>query len=407
MMTNKKGNHRMNSNRFIQIMKSRQHIVLALLVAVALPLSLVLSGCAASTPLTLAPPAVSPKEPVTTPSALPVVSLYDEEAIVTLYNQTIPAVVEIKTVVRGNESPGGMFGTPNLRGQGSGFIVDKEGHILTNNHVVDGASSVNVTLHSGETLDAQVVGTDRENDLALLKVDAGKISSISPLPWGDSDNVKPGQMAIALGSPFGLEGSITVGIISGVERVMASAHERSITNMLQTDTAINPGNSGGPLLDSKGEVIGINTAIEPSSNGIGFAIPINNAKSLLPALLQGGEVSTPWLGISGTEIDQTLASKLDLATDHGVYVVSVMPDSPAEKAGLVPGGSDQGSPTSGGDIITAINGREVTAVSDLLQYLNTKKVGEQVSLTVIRGDETIVVEVTLGEWPQDITLPQG
>ncbi len=383
----------MNSNRFVRIMKSRQRIVLASLVAVALPLSLVLSGCAASTPLTLAPPAVSPKEPVTAPSALPVVSLYDEEAIVTLYNQTIPAVVEIRAVVR--------------RGQGSGFIVDKEGHILTNNHVVDGASSVNVTLHSGETLDAQVVGTDRENDLALLKVDAGKISSISPLPWGNSDNVKPGQMAIALGSPFGLEGSITVGIISGVERVMASAHERSITNMLQTDTAINPGNSGGPLLDSKGEVIGINTAIQPSSNGIGFAIPINNAKSLLPALLQGGEVGTPWLGISGTEIDQTLASKLDLATAHGVYVVSVMPDSPAEKAGLVPGGSDQGSPTSGGDIITAINGREVTAVSDLLQYLNTKKVGEQVSLTVIRGDETIVVEVTLGEWPQDIALPQG
>lgn len=383
----------MNSNRFIQIVKSRQRIVLVLLIAVVLPLSLVLSGCAASTPLTLAPPAISPREPVTAPSALPVVSLYDEEAIVTLYNQMIPAVVEIKTVER--------------RGQGSGFIVDKEGHILTNNHVVDGASSVSVTLHSGETLDAQVVGTDRENDLALLKVDTGKISSISPLPWGNSDNVNPGQMAIALGSPFGLEGSITVGIISGVERVMAGAHERSITNMLQTDTAINPGNSGGPLLDSKGEVIGINTAIQPSSNGIGFAIPINNAKSLLPALLQGGEVSTPWLGISGTEIDQTLASKLDLATDHGVYVVSVMPDSSAEKAGLVPGGSDQGSPTSGGDIITAINGREVTAVSEILQYLNTKKVGEQVSLTVIRGDETIVVEVTLGEWPQDIVLPQG
>lgn len=383
----------MNSNRFIQIVKSRQRIVLVLLIAVALPLSLVLSGCAASTPLTLAPPAISPREPVTAPSALPVVSLYDEEAIVTLYNQMIPAVVEIKTVER--------------RGQGSGFIVDKEGHILTNNHVVDGASSVSVTLHSGETLDAQVVGTDRENDLALLKVDTGKISSISPLPWGNSDNVNPGQMAIALGSPFGLEGSITVGIISGVERVMAGAHERSITNMLQTDTAINPGNSGGPLLDSKGEVIGINTAIQPASNGIGFAIPINNAKSLLPALLQGGEVSTPWLGISGTEIDQTLASKLDLATDHGVYVVSVMPDSSAEKAGLVPGGSDQGSPASGGDIITAINGREVTAVSEILQYLNTKKVGEQVSLTVIRGDETIVVEVTLGEWPQDIVLPQG
>ncbi len=397
----------MNSNRFVRIMKSRQRIVLALLVAVAVPLSLVLSGCAASTPLTLAPPAVSPKEPVTAPSALPVVSLYDEEAIVTLYNQTIPAVVEIKTVVSGNESPGGMFGTPNLRGQGSGFIVDKEGHILTNNHVVDGASSVNVTLHSGETLDAQVVGTDRENDLALLKVDTEKIISISPLPWGDSDNVKPGQMAIALGSPFGLEGSITVGIISGVERAMAGAQARSITNMLQTDAAINPGNSGGPLLDSKGEVIGINTAIKASSNGIGFAIPINNAKSLLPALLQGGEVSTPWLGVSGTEIDETLASKLNLATDHGVYVVSVLPASPAEKAGLVPGGSDQSGPTPGGDIITAIDGRNVATVSDLLQYFNTKKVGEQVSLTVIRGGKTITVEVTLGEWPKDMPLPQG
>jgi len=397
----------MNSNRFVQIMKVRQRIVLALLVAVALSASLLFSGCAASTLLASATPTVIPEEPVATTSALPIVSLYDEEAIVTLYNQAIPAVVEIKTVVSGSESSLGIFGTPNVRGQGSGFVIDEEGHILTNNHVVDGASSVSVTLHSGETLEAQILSTDRENDLALLKVEPGEISSISPLPWGDSDSVKPGQMAIALGSPFGLEGSVTVGIISGLERVMSGAQTRSIPNMLQTDAAINPGNSGGPLLNSKGEVIGINTAIEPSSNGIGFAIPINNAKSLLPALIQGGEVDTPWLGISGTEIDQTLASKLDLATDHGVYVVSVMHDSPAEKVGLVPGGSDQGSPTSGGDIITAIDEREVTAVSDLLQYLDTKKVGEQVSLTVIRGDETIAVGVTLGEWPLDMALSQG
>jgi len=396
----------MNSNRFVRIMKIRQRIVLASLVAVALPLSLVFSGCAASTPLAVATPTVSPKEAVAIPSTLPMVSLYDEEAIVTLYNQAIPAVVEIKTVVSGSESPFGIFGAPNLRGQGSGFVIDTEGHILTNNHVVDGASSVNITLHSGETLDAQVVGTDQENDLALLKVDTGKISSISPLPWGDSDDVKPGQMAIALGSPFGLEGSVTVGIISGVERAMAGTQARSITNMLQTDAAINPGNSGGPLLNSKGEVVGINTAIEASSNSIGFAIPVNNAKSLLPALLQGGEVSTPWLGISGTEIDQTLSSELNLAVDHGVYIVSVAPDSPAEKVGLVPGGSDQSGPTPGGDVIIAIDGRNVTAVSDLLQYLNTKQAGNQVSLTVIREGNTITVEVTLDEWPKD-AFPQG
>ncbi|MDD4984280.1 MAG: trypsin-like peptidase domain-containing protein [Dehalococcoidales bacterium] len=396
----------MNSNRLVQMIKMRQRIALTPLVASALSASLLFSGCAASVPLTPATPAVSPNEPVTTANAVPVASLYDEEAIVTLYNQAIPAVVEINTIVSGEEYPYGIFRTPDVKGQGSGFFVDEEGHILTNNHVVDGASSISVTLHSSETVEAQIIGTDSENDLALLKVDPSSIGNIKPLPLGDSDSVKPGQMAIALGSPYGLEGSITVGIISGLGRTMAGVQTRSIPNMLQTDAAINPGNSGGPLLNSKGAVIGINTAIEASSNNIGFAIPINNAKSLLPALLQGGEVGTPWLGISGTAIDHTLASKLNLATDQGIYVVSVMTDSPAEQAGLVPGGIDQGSPTSGGDIITAIDGHEVTTVSDLLQYLNTKDVGEQVSLTVIRGNETITVEVTLDEWPQDVAFSQ-
>ncbi len=396
----------MNSNRSVQSMKMRQRILLTSLIAVALSTSILFSGCAASTPLSSAIPDVSPNETVRTANAVTVVSLYDEEAIVTLYNQTIPGVVEINTVVGGNEYPSGLFRTPDVKGQGSGFLVDEEGHILTNYHVVDGASSISVTLHNSETVEAKIIGTDTENDLALLKVDPTNISNISPLPLGDSDSVKPGQMAIALGSPYGLEGSVTVGIISGLGRTVASAQTRSIPNMLQTDAAINPGNSGGPLLNLKGVVIGINTAIEASSNNIGFAIPINNAKSLLPALLQGGEVGTPWLGISGTEIDQTLASKLDLNTDHGVYVVSVMPDSPADRAGLVPSGIDQGSPTSGGDIITAIDGHEVATVSDLLQYLNTTVIGEQVYLTVIRGNETIAVEVTLDEWPQDVAFSQ-
>lgn len=399
----------MISNKVIQRTKTRNWRLAALasLIAGAVLVSVVFSGCTPGTLTTLVPPTgVGPKEPVAAASVSSAVSLYDEEAIVALYDQSIPAVVEIKTIVSGNEPPFGLFGAPELRGQASGFIVDKEGHILTNYHVIDGASEVNVTLHNGETLSAQVVGTDRENDLALLKVDPGKISSISPLPWGDSDKVKPGQMAIALGSPFGLEGSITVGVISGLGRTMANAQERSLTNMLQTDAAINPGNSGGPLLDSKGEVIGINTAIEASSPSIGLAIPINNARSLLPALLQGGEVSNPWLGISGTDIDQELASKLNLALDHGVYVVSVLPGSPAEKAGLIPGGSDQGRPTSGGDIITAVDGHPVAKVVDLLQYFNTKKVGDQVSLSIVRGDKTLTVAVTLGEWPKEMPSPQ-
>jgi S1-C subfamily serine protease len=398
----------MISNR-IQGRKTRNWrlAILAAVVAVTVPVSMVFSGCAAGTLTTLVPPTnVGPEEPLPAASVSLQGSLYDEETIVALYEQSIPAVVEIKTVVSGNEPPVGLFGAPQLSGQGSGFIVDNEGHILTNYHVIDGASEVNVTLHDGQTVSAQVVGTDRENDLALLKVDPGTISGISPLPWGDSDKVKPGQMAIALGSPFGLEGSITVGVISGLGRALSSTQERPITNMLQTDAAINPGNSGGPLLDSEGEVIGINTAIEASSSGIGFAIPINNASSLLPALLQGGEVSNPWLGITGTDVDQELASRLNLAVDHGVYVVSVLPDSPAEKAGLIPGGSDQGRPTSGGDIITAVDGHPVARVADLLQYFNTKKIGDEVSLSVIRGDETLTVAVTLGEWPAEMPSTQ-
>jgi serine protease Do len=403
-----KGDNRMILNKLIQRTKTKNWrlAIVVSLIAVAVPISMVFSGCAPGTPTTLVPPtAVGPKEPVAAANVSSAVSLYDEEAVVALYDQSIPAVVEIKTIVSGNEAPFGLFGAPELSGQGSGFIVDKEGHILTNYHVIDGASEINVTLHNGETLSAQVVGTDRENDLALLKVDPGKTSSISPLPWGDSDKVKPGQMAIALGSPFGLEGSITVGVISGVGRTMTNAQARSITNMLETDAAINPGNSGGPLLDSKGEVIGINTALEASSPTIGLAIPINNARSLLPALIQGGEVSTPWLGISGADIDQELASKLSLTVDHGVYVVSVSPGSPAEKAGLIPGGSDQGGPTSGGDIITAVDGHPVAKVADLLQYFNTKKAGDQVSLSIVRGDRTLTVAVTLGEWPKGMPPP--
>ena len=361
----------------------------------------VLTGCLPSASISQVPSAGV----TNTSETVEVSVLYDEEAVVSLYERAIPAVVEVRTVIEDKAEtldPSG-FGVPQKRGQGSGFIIDREGHILTNNHVVHNVSSVKVTLHDGTSLGAEVVGTDRENDLALLKIDPDTPDNITPLPLGDSDNTKPGQMAIALGTPFGLEGSITVGVISGVGRSIKSIAQRPIIDILQTDAAINPGNSGGPLLNSKGEVIGINTAIEASSFGVGFAIPVNTAILLLPSLLQGGEVSSPWLGIEGTAVSEELASRLDLSVDVGVYVVAVVPDSPAEKAGLRGSGTDeQGRPTFGGDIITAVDRQSVAKVEDIVNYFNGKKPGDEVSLSILRGDDTPTIGVILGEWPQEI-----
>jgi S1-C subfamily serine protease len=208
-------------------------------------------------------------------------------------------------------------------------------------------------------------------------------------------------MAIALGSPFELEGSITVGIISGVGRPLAGSSQRIMPNILQTDAAINPGNSGGPLLNSSGEVVGINTAIETLSSGIGFAIPINTAKSLLPELLKGGEVQTAWLGIQSIDVDEELVSELNLPVHSGIYVVDVVADSPAAKAGLKGGGLNQeGQLASGGDIVTAIDEKNIRKVEDVLTYLNSKRPGDNVYLTVQRGDKVLTIQVTLGEWPE-------
>jgi S1-C subfamily serine protease len=342
-------------------------------VAVAL-IAIVLAGCSVAT-----------EAPKTSTAAL-----YDENTLVALYEKCIPAVVLINIITIDNQT-----------GQGSGFIIDNEGHILTNNHVVENTTKVSVVLHNGQKLEAEIVGTDRENDLALLRVDTSKLSAIIPLALGDSDNVKPGQMAIALGSPFELEGSITVGIISGVERPLIGSSQRTMPNILQTDAAINPGNSGGPLLNSSGEVVGINTAIETFSSGIGFAIPVNTAKSLLPELLKGGEVQTAWLGIQTLDVDEELVSELNLPVHSGIYVVDVVADSPAAKAGVKGSGLNQeGQLAPGGDIVTAIDGKNVRKVEDVLTYLNSKKPGDNVNLTVQRGDGVLTIQVTLGEWPE-------
>jgi S1-C subfamily serine protease len=212
--------------------------------------------------------------------------------------------------------------------------------------------------------------------------------------------LKPGQLAIALGSPYGLEGSITAGIVSGTGRSLPGSGERTIANVIQTDAAINPGNSGGPLLNSAGEVIGINTAIEASATGIGFCVPINTAKGLLPALLKGGEVKTAWLGISGVDIDEELATTLNLPVKSGAYIVTVTADSPAEKAGLRGGNlNQQNEPAAGGDIIVAVDGKNVKGVADLISYFNTKAPGDKISLAIYRDSLSQTVAVTLGDWP--------
>ncbi len=290
-----------------------------------------------------------------------------------------------------------------MRGQGSGFIIDAEGHILTNNHVVDKVSTVKVFLSDGTQLEGKVIGTDRNNDIALLQVDTAKIPGLAYLVLADSSKVKPGQMAVALGSPFGLQGSITVGIVSGIGRSIPGSSSRNMTGIIQTDAAINPGNSGGPLLNSKGEVIGINTAIEASANGVGFAVPIDTAKKILPELLKGGSIKTPWLGIEGMPASKELVDKLKLKVEKGVYVVGVMAGSPAERAGILEGGRNkQNEPTAGGDIITAIDSTPVTRVEDMLAYFNGKKPGDKVTLSVQRGDEKISLPVELGEWPEQL-----
>ncbi len=330
--------------------------------------------------------------------------LYDEQMVVSLYEKANPAVVRVETVINTPDRFGFLF--PH-GGQGSGFLVDTEGHILTNYHVVHDASTVQVVLPNGETLDAKVAGRSPADDVALLKVDAKDVAGIEPLPLADSSAIETGQMAIAVGSPFGLDNSVTVGVISGVERSRPGVLSRPITGMIQTDASLNPGNSGGPLLNSLGEVIGINTSIEANSafsiidpKGIGFAIPINTAKDLMTRFPDNEIVKRPWLGISGTALSPTLAEILGIDATEGVYVMTVSPGSPAEEAGLVAGVVDtiQGH-GAGGDIIKAIDGVEVTSIHQMVDYFNSLDPGDPVTLTVERNGETVEVAVTLGEWP--------
>lgn len=294
------------------------------------------------------------------------------------------------------------------RAIGSGIVYDLSGHIITSNHVVEDYQKIRVVFHDGQSYSAKVSGTDRFADLAVIKVDADP-QTLHPLPLGDSSKLRIGDQVTAIGSPFGLSGSMTSGIVSQLGRILnpPNLQSFSIPNVIQTDAAINPGNSGGPLLNNYGEVIGINTAIQTETgefSGVGFAIPSNTMKKIVPVLIQVGHYKHPWLGVSGITVDPDLSDSLGLSTHSGFLIENIVSDSPASKAGLH--ASNQTRTVDGikykfgGDIITGIDNTKVTKLEDLLNYLQDYKyAGDTMIMHIVRDNKTMDVTLTLQERP--------
>jgi len=290
---------------------------------------------------------------------------------------------------------------------GSGFVFDDLGHIITNAHVVESASSVTITFLDGSQYNAQIIGSDKFTDIAVIKVEE-KPRYLHPLQMGDSSTLKVGEQVAAIGNPFGLSGSMTSGIVSQIGRLLPSQDTGfSIPNVIQTDAAINPGNSGGPLLNMAGKVMGINTAIQSGtgqSAGIGFAVPSNTILKVVPVLIEKGKYSHPWIGISGKDIDPELAKVRDLDQSKGFLIVTVVPGSPAEIAGLkgvseIKIIGDKEYPADG-DIIISVDGKEVRKISDILIHLQEKKsVGDEMILGILRDGEVMHIILVLIERP--------
>jgi S1-C subfamily serine protease len=355
------------------------------------------------TPITksLAAPTPAPNTPPLAPDLVGM-----EDTLVGLYEKVNAGVVTIRVLT--SESTGGL---------GSGFVFDSDGHIVTNYHVVEGESDLEVDFPSGYKTRGDVVGIDLDSDLAVIKVEAPQ-GELHPLTIGDSSQIHVGQTVIAIGNPFGLSGTMTVGIISAQGRTLQSLREApggdffSAGDLIQTDAAINPGNSGGPLLNLNGEVIGINRAIrtqnfslgdEPVNSGIGFAVASNIVRRVVPELIRSGEYDYPYLGISSLpEITLLQQEALGLPQSTGAYVLTVTAGSPADEAGLQPGtrSTSIAGLNAGGDLITAIDGQEVATFGDLLSYLlNNTSPGDTVALTVLRDGKQINLDLTLGKRP--------
>jgi 2-alkenal reductase len=360
----------------------------------------------ANTPFAGAPPApLVTIVPVVVPTPVPVSGLDSEETLlVNLYERVSPSVVFVTVQLSGS--------TPATSGEasGSGFVLDQDGHIVTNNHVVEGASKVQVKFSDNLNVQAKVVGRDPDTDLAVLLVTVPK-QALRPVPLGDSEALRVGQRVVAIGNPFGFERAMSVGYISAVGRVVQLTDSLySLPELIQTDAAINPGNSGGPLLNTKGEVVGVTNLIFSRSgvnSGVGFAVPVETVKRVVPDLIKTGSFAHPYLGISADRdpINSDMAQQLSLPVEHGVIVQVVTAGGPAEKAGLR--GSTQRATYNGraiqvgGDIIVAIDGRDVHSFDDIITYLaKFTKVGQTVELSIFRGTTPQKVKLTLGERPR-------
>jgi len=371
-------------------------------------------GCGLPAELPLPSATPTPALPPTPTPALPQVSPIPDEPANTLeaqieavYHLAGPAVVNITSRSYAYD----FFLNPiPQEGAGSGFVYDAEGHIVTNYHVVENAEELSVALASGEVYPAQVVGVDPSNDLAVIHIETENLPA--PVPLGDSDQLRVGQFVVAIGNPFGQEGTLTVGVISALGRVIQSPDGRFIGEAIQTDAAINPGNSGGPLLDLRGRVIGVNSQIvstSRSSAGIGFAVPINTVRRVVPQLIAQGRYAHPWLGVEYLPLTPEWArafrqAGMEMPVDEGLLVTRVAPGGPADQAGIR--GGDQlvrlGNVRVplGGDILIALNGEPVTDSKELIVYLETQtQVGDAIEVTIIRGREERSIQVTLTERP--------
>jgi len=308
---------------------------------------------------------------------------YDETSVLEVLEKVSQSVVNVSTIKLLHHV---FYRAVPVKGMGSGTIIDPKGHILTNNHVIMGAEKIGVTLADGRVLEGIVMGTCSTHDVGLIKVKAEKLPAAE---LGDSDKLRVGQRVFAIGNPFGLSGgpSVTAGVISAINRSIQS--ERGmIENLVQTDAAINPGNSGGPLVDMQGRVVAINTAIIPYAQGIGFAIPINSAKQCTNEVVVHGSMIRPWLGVSGLSITREVSSYYSLPTDRGVLVTTVVPGSPADKAGIV-----------GGDIVLEFAGKATNNVEDLVREIQKRKFGEKVEILILRDTRKWIVEAVLEKTP--------
>ncbi len=388
-------------------MDTKRRIIVVLFAALTL---VALLGCSLLTRLSPTPqPTSTPIVKIVTATPLPPVVVEtastEEEQVINVYARVSPAVVHItsRVIVRSF-----FWGAVPQEGTGSGFVIDKEGHIVTNNHVVEDAEQITILLSDETSVEAKVVGTDPNTDLAVLKIDV-PAEKLQPVELGFSANLRVGQRAIAIGNPFGLDRTLTTGVISSLGRPLETESQRTLYDVIQTDAAINPGNSGGPLLDSSGRVIGVNTAIySPSggSVGVGFAIPVDTVRRVVTSILEKGYYPHPSLGITGLSITPDLAKYLNLPVDRGVLIIEATSGQPAAQAGLR-GGQRRVQVGNyvvpvGGDILTAIDGNRIREMEDMVKYLETKtQIGQSVSLTIMRGGKEQTVQARVGEQPRN------